>query len=107
MNQRDLFDDEPPEKRSLVEAFWEFHRDNPGVYALFDKFAREAAAKERKAFGSKMIFERMRWYTLIESQGDAFKLNNNYTAYYARLWMHRNPQHAGFFRTRSCQGSVA
>ena len=30
-----------------------------------------------------------------------FKITNNHTPYYSRFWMEKNPQHEGFFRTKS------
>ena len=84
----------------LEKEFQEFHRENPHVYGLFHRFAMEAWSSERKAFSVAMIWERMRWYTLIETKDETYKLNNNHKAYYARLWMGLDPKREGFFRTR-------
>jgi hypothetical protein len=46
------------------------------------------------------IFERMRWFTTIETRGEFYKLNDNYKAYYSRLWMRENSEYDGFFKTR-------
>jgi hypothetical protein len=81
--------------------FWEFHNENPHVYALFDRFANEAVRAHRPRFSAYMIFERMRWYSLIETSDEKYKLNNNHRPYYARLWLKRNPQHAHLFETRT------
>lgn len=94
--QYDMFDAGNP----LEKKFWEYHRENPQVYALFDRFASEAVNRNRKRFSANMIFERMRWYTVIETGGDEYKLNNNYRAYYARLWMRNHPDHDDLFETR-------
>jgi len=100
-----IFDED--DDQDLVKAFRVFHRQNPAVYRLFNRFAREAVDSGRPYFGVAMIWERMRWYTLVETVGDPIKLNNNHRAYYARLWMHENPQHAGFFRTRRVRDELA
>jgi len=94
-----LFDElgGPPDLR---EKFLEYHRDNAHIYRAFCKYAQEALDAGRKYLGAGMIFERLRWYTLIEARGDGFKLNNNYRAFYARLWMREHPDRADFFRTR-------
>ncbi len=89
-----------PTRNELERAFRAFHSANPEVYVLFKKYARQAARAGRKNFGVAMIWERMRWHTLVETQGDSYKLNNNHRAYYARMFMEEHPQHAGFFRTR-------
>jgi hypothetical protein len=92
----------PDRPKNVLEAkFWAFHEINPKVYLLFSKFAVEAAQANRGTFGVSAIFERMRWFTNIETRGEEFKLNNNYSAYYGRLWMRDNPEHDGFFFTRT------
>lgn len=94
-----------PEPSRLELAFLEFHRKNPGVYELFKRFTFEAINSGRDNFGVGMIWERMRWYTQIETRGDPFKLNNNHRAYYGRLFMRDYPPHDGFFRTRKVDPS--
>lgn len=40
----------------------------------------------------KMLFEVLRWEEIIEVRSHTdYKLNNNYTAYYARVLMHHWP----------------
>ena len=93
-----LFDDlGPPDLRDLFLAY---HKENPHIYAAFCRFAQEAIARGRKFLGAKMLFERIRWYTQIEARDDTFKLNNNYHAFYARLWMSEHAEPPAFFRTR-------
>ncbi len=86
---------------NLEKAFRKFHAGNPLVYDLFDKYAKLAKATGRDNFSVAMIWERMRWYTTIETTDPVYKLNNNHRAYYARMWMARNPGNKGFFRTRA------
>lgn len=88
----------------LEAAFEEFHRDNPGVYEIFKRFAHKALLSGRQHFGVSAVWERLRWETMIETQGDEFKLNNNHRAYYARMYMRDFPAAAGFFRTRCVRG---
>jgi hypothetical protein len=80
--------------------FLKFHAKNPHVYELFKRFANEAIAAGRKRFSSKIICERIRWHTLIETSDEIWKINNNYTADYARLFMQDFPQYEGYFATR-------
>lgn len=79
--------------------FASFHAQNPIVYQLFDRYAREMLTAVGKG-SAKLIFERIRWELTIKTTMDAPKLNNNYTALYARLWEQNHPQHAGFFSKR-------
>lgn len=96
--QADMFTD------SAFERFLKFHKANPRVYQLFEMFTLQVIQSGRKQYGAKAIFERVRWESTIISRGDDFKLNNNYTAYYARLYMEAHPEHAGFFETRQRRG---
>jgi hypothetical protein len=69
----------------IQERFEKFHAENPEVYRLLVKFAREAKAAGRKKYGIASLFERLRWHVDIELKGEKeFKLNNNYRSRYAR-----------------------
>lgn len=82
-------------------AKWmKFHEDNPHVYELIKMYTFQAIKAGHKHYGIQTIAERVRWHTMVETQGEALKLNNNHTAYYARLFMDDHPEHQGFFRTR-------
>ena len=85
----------------LANEFEEFHEANPHIYITFQRFAFDAINIGRKHFGAGAIWERMRWYSVIESRGDPWKLNNNHRAFYARLFARDHPIHADFFRTRT------
>ena len=88
---------------NMKEQFDRFHRENPQVYELFRKFTYQVIDAGRKNFGAKAVMERIRWSTMVETKGDAYRLNNNYTAYYARMFMAAHPEHEGLFETRkSC-----
>ena len=87
------------EHSKLKLAWWRFHKANPSVYILFDKFTLQVIARGYDHYSSKAIFERIRWHTDVETvRQDGFKMSNNHTPYYARYWMHLNEEHAGFFR---------
>jgi hypothetical protein len=85
--------------RELCEKF---HHDHPLVWTLFVRFTNEMISRGRKNYGVSAIFERIRWE--IDSVGGngatAFKLNNNFRAFYARRFHKAYPVHDGFFRTR-------
>jgi len=91
-------------------AKWkQFHEDNPEVYDLIKHYTFQAIEAGHKKYGIQTIAERVRWHSMVETvSDDRFKLNNNHTAYYARLFMKDYPQHAGFFRTRklTAQGAA-
>ena len=83
----------------LQEKFKVYHDENPHIYEAFEKYARLAASR-RKNFAAITIINRIRWDTMLEGN-DEFKVNNNYAAYYGRLFEEQNPQYAGFFRKRT------
>jgi hypothetical protein len=90
----------------LESAFETFHRDNPSVYDMFQRFALQARRSGRAHFGVAAVWERLRWETQIATVNDEFKLNNNHRAYYARMYMRDFPDAAGFFRTRAVRGEL-
>lgn len=90
--------------RKLLSEFRAFHTANPHVYELFKKYTFEAIAAGREHLGSRMVTERIRWYTTVETSDVEYKLNNNHNAYYSRKFMFDYPEHQGFFRTRNARG---
>lgn len=84
---------------SNKERWWKFHLINRHVYSAIVAEARKAHENDYKV-GMKAIFEHLRWQWREQTKGDEYKLNNTYTAYYARLVMMREPDLEGFFETR-------
>ena len=78
-----------------------FHKDNPHVYQLIKRFTKQAIDSGFQHYGMQTVIERVRWHTMIETEGDQLKINNNHGPYYARLWMQEHPEYNGFFHTRS------
>tara|TARA_R110000824_G_scaffold77915_4_gene196854 strand:+ start:7921 stop:8271 length:351 start_codon:yes stop_codon:yes gene_type:complete len=84
-------------RQHLKMGWWEFHKENPHIYLLFEKFALDVA-RHRERYSAKAIIERMRWHYNFEVNGDyEFKLTNSFTAYYARYFLHKHPELKGFF----------
>ncbi len=77
----------------------DFHHDNPKVFGLFMRFSRQAKAAGFEKFGGRIIGERIRWHTRIETQSsDGYKISNNHWPYYCRLTMLLYPdEFDGFF----------
>ena len=88
-------------KEEMREQVETFHRRHPEVWDLFTKYTLQMIAKGFKHYSAKAIFERIRWEKDLGGDGKTqFKLNNNYTAFYARRFGRAYPQHEGFFRNR-------
>ena len=82
-----------------ADQFLQYHRTNPQIYREFKRMALATIAKGFKHYSAKGIFEIIRWHTGVQGS-DGFKVNNNYTPYYARLFEKEHPQYKGFFFTR-------
>lgn len=93
---------ESGDNRTLYDAWLAYHRATPDIYATICRFADEAIRSGREHLSIGMLSERLRWYTTVEARGrvDGFKLNNNYRAFYARLWLQDHPERPDFFETR-------
>jgi hypothetical protein len=92
---------------TTIEAnFWEFHAANPEVYVRLVSLARMLRGRGRKRCGMKMLFEQLRWEHYLETEDrSSFKLNNNYTSYYARLIRSQEPDLAGMFELRGLRNA--
>ena len=81
-------------------AFTEFHAENPEVWQLFQRFTFEVIRRGFKQYSARAVAHRIRWEAHVREGRSDFKLNNNHVRRYALMFMRRNPQHVGIFRTR-------
>ena len=81
-----------------IEGFLEAYKSSPGVWRAFERIALDLIARGKKA-GAIDILGKIRWETKVEGGLD-WKVNNNYAPYYARIFVHKYPEHAGFFEFR-------
>lgn len=89
---------------TTAQRFEEFHRANPDVYRTLVRLAFEWVNRTgRRRLGIKTLYERARWDIALATGDPDFKLNNNYTAFYARLIMAQEPQLADLFDLRHSQ----
>lgn len=84
----------------IKRKWWAWHKANPHVYELFERFTFEAIRHGHKNLSAWLIVNRIRWETSVVTQGDDFKVSNDFIAYYARYFMHLHPAYRGFFRTK-------
>ena len=82
------------------ERFGLFHKNNPRVYELFKQFTFEVINKGFRKWSADAVMHRVRWEASVITDDPQFKINNNYVAFYARLFMAEYPQYQGFFETR-------
>lgn len=85
--------------------FHAYHTTNPDIYDAFVKYTLKAIRRGYEAFSAEFVFNIIRWETKITGN-DEFKINNNYKAYYSRMFMNEYPEHKGFFRTRKSKADT-
>jgi len=80
-------------------TFEQYENENDEIWTAFVHYTNITIYKGFDHYSAKGIFELIRWHTGIKTEG-TFKINNNYSADYARKFMEVYPKHKGFFRTR-------
>lgn len=88
---------------SIKDRFDEFDAQHPEVNEQLVRLARQWRSHGNKRLGMKTLFERLRWEWHVAGLRDdrGFKLNNDFTALYARKIMAENPDLDGMFETRA------
>lgn len=84
---------------TIAERFALFHEQNPHVAKALEALAGQWLARHERA-SMKALFERLRWESGLQTHGEAYRLNNDYTALYARLLIERRPEWAAAFTLR-------
>ena len=66
----------------------DFFFENPIVWEVFESLSKTLLKKKKNKYGVAAVWERMRWEIDIVLQREdlAHKLNNNYKAFYSRLF---------------------
>ncbi len=85
------------EMRECSEAF---HAKHPEVWKQFEKFALDRIERGYRRYSAKAIMERVRWESDAGAASPQLKVNDHYTAFYARRFAAHYPQHEAFFETR-------
>jgi hypothetical protein len=91
-------------KGSKEQGFEAFHLANPHVYKAIVKIALDLKTRGFQRGSIWLVFNRLRWLYAIQTVGDDYRLNNNFTGYYSRLVMATIPALDGFFETRLHKG---
>lgn len=89
---------------TTAAAFEEFNKANPHVYRTLVRLAREWVNETgARKLGIKSLYEVARWRLAIETSDAEYRLNNSYTAFFARLIMQREPDLDGLFDLRASE----
>lgn len=91
-----------PPNPSIFPAWLTFHVAHPDVYEIFKKKTFELISAGKTNYSSDGVLTSIRWDydTSSKATHRAPKLNNNFTPFYARLFMAQFPEYTGFFRLR-------
>ncbi len=76
-------------------TFKEHLEDNPDMWAMFVKYAKEIG-EQRKKFSAAGIFHLMRYETMVKEADSEFNVNQNWCPYYARKFLDEYPQYPIF-----------
>lgn len=114
MNQRDAINGliRMGANYETVRDFINYHSNNLWIWESFEKTALAEVTSGRKKMGAKELFEKLRRDNSGGSTPDLFtsakefKLNNNYTALYARLFILKFPQHKEAFSLKELKHGI-
>lgn len=85
---------------TLEDRFQVFHAANPHVYAALRRLALRLRGQGVERYGIAGLFEVLRYEQALQTNGEDFRLNNSYRAFYARMLMDREPELKDFFEIR-------
>lgn len=85
-----------------IDEFELYNAANPHIYAAFERFTLQVISTGRRYFSARAIYERMRWYSLVEDNSVTFKLSDHPMPFYARLFEKKHPEYQGFFKKHRC-----
>lgn len=87
--------------KSMQERFEAFHEANPEVYRAFKVKALRLIHAGVRRYSAKAIVEVIRYDRVIKAHDpDGFRINNNHSSGFARLFARDYPQHRHFFSYR-------
>lgn len=88
--------------KTIQEQFEEFHRRNPEVFALLERYTKQVYERGRGRTGIRMIWERMRWEVMMttDDPNRDYKFNDHYTSRYVRLLVEVHPEWDHLFEKR-------
>lgn len=87
--------------RSIDNAFRKFHKENQKVYDMFKEQVFRAMRKGRDKFSANAIINWIRWEVALQVKTeDEYKINNNFSSRYARLFVEDHPEYGYMFNFR-------
>ena len=81
-------------------SFKQYDMQNPAVWQMFVRFTFDVIRSGHQRFSADSILHRIRWETTVAAKNSRFKVNNNFSADYARKFLRQFPQYNHFFEIR-------
>lgn len=100
LTEPDWFGRDLPRPETLDERFASFDRANPSVYEALRALCLDTRRVGVKRWSVDAAMHIVRWRYRLQTRGDEFKLNNSFSALYARKLMSQEPELVGFFELR-------
>jgi hypothetical protein len=91
--------------KDLLKKFKQYHLDNPHVYRKFKEYSSKMRASGVDRYSGWVIINVIRWEHDLATQGDVFKINNDFIALYVRLLIYHDRTFASFFEMRKMKES--
>lgn len=85
---------------TITERCEAFLAANSWVVPAIVELARRKVAAGHTRYGMKALIEELRWEYHRATEGDTYRLNNDYTAVLARIVAESHPSLAGLFEMR-------
>lgn len=84
-----------------ARRFEEVDAANPEMWRLFVYFTKVMINRGFPHYSARAVMHRVRWETAQPLEDESsYKINNNWSPYYARKFHAEYPEHHGFFRNR-------
>lgn len=87
-------------KETITARFEKFHNKNPHIYKHLLDMTNQLKEKGHDRIGISMLYEVLRWKSMIRTTGEDYKLSNDFRAHYARKIMNEHPELDGIFQLR-------
>jgi hypothetical protein len=93
---------QPDGQAATIQAQFEaFHRLNPWVLRALEALTADYLKRGAHRVGIGMLFEVLRWRYATATEGDEFRLNNNFRSRYVRLLIECHPEWGPAFEVRA------
>ena len=93
-----LFESAPTSR--LWKQFVQFDEAHPDIWRHFEAITFELIGRGIKHYSADSILHVIRFHRATSTQKEAFRINNNFSACYARKWASCHPKRAHFFARR-------